>query len=111
MKKLFFLLCLLPFSVVAQKLWTLNDCIQYAKENNLSIKQSEIDLKATDIDKMQAKAGFLPLVNGNASYNLNEGKNINPVTNQFENAFFQSASGGVSVDLTLFAGLQNWHIY
>lgn len=108
MKKLFFLLCLLPFSVVAQKLWTLSDCIQYAKENNLSIKQSEIDLKATDIDKMQAKAGFLPSVNGNASYNLNEGKNINPVTNQFENAFFQSASGGVSVDLTLFAGLQNW---
>ena len=54
MKKLFFLLCLLPFSVVAQKLWTLSDCIQYAKENNLSIKQSEIDLKATDIDKMQA---------------------------------------------------------
>ncbi len=107
MKTLFLLLCI-PLTSFSQKLWTLHDCLQYAQENNLSIKQSEVDLKTTQINKLQAKEAFLPTINGNASYNLNEGKNINPVTNQYENAFFQSASGGVSVELTLFAGLQNW---
>lgn len=92
----------------SQKLWTLEDCIEYALQNNISIKQSEIDLKTTDIDKLQARGAFFPSFNGNVTYNLNEGKNINPVTNQYENAFFQSASGGVNMDVTVFAGLQNW---
>ncbi|GIM54362.1 transporter [Capnocytophaga cynodegmi] len=92
----------------SQKLWTLEDCIEYALQNNISIKQSEIDLKTTDVDKLQAKGAFFPSFNGNVTYNLNEGKNINPVTNQYENAFFQSASGGVNMDVTVFAGLQNW---
>lgn len=92
----------------SQKLWTLEDCIEYALQNNISIKQSEIDLKTTDIDKLQARGTFFPSFNGNVTYNLNEGKNINPVTNQYENAFFQSASGGVNMDVTVFAGLQNW---
>ncbi|WP_238251226.1 TolC family protein [Capnocytophaga cynodegmi] len=96
------------FSMHSQKLWTLEDCIEYALQNNISIKQSEIDLKTTDVDKLQAKGAFFPSFNGNVTYNLNEGKNINPVTNQYENAFFQSASGGVNMDVTVFAGLQNW---
>lgn len=107
MKKILFLL-LVPVIGTAQNLWTLDACIEYAKNNNLSIKQSEVDIEATNIDDLQAKAAFFPSVNGSLSYNLNQGKNINPVTNQYENAFFQSASGGVSVELTLFAGLQNW---
>ncbi|MFK8298769.1 TolC family protein [Capnocytophaga cynodegmi] len=96
------------FSMHSQKLWTLEDCIEYALQNNISIKQSEIDLKTTDVDKLQARGAFFPSFNGNVTYNLNEGKNINPVTNQYENAFFQSASGGVNMDVTVFAGLQNW---
>ena len=108
MKKTLFLLCLLPFSAVAQKLWTLNDCIAYAKEHNLSIKQSEIDLKSTDIEVWQTKANFLPSINSEAAYNWNTGKNINPVSNQFENTTFESASGGVSMSMPLFSGLQNW---
>ena len=86
----------------------LEKCIAYALENNISIKQSEFDLQTTEVDKLQAKGAFLPSLNGNVTYSLNEGKNINPVTNQYENTFFQSASGGVSVEMTLFAGLQNW---
>ena len=108
MKKTLFLLCLLPFSAVAQKLWTLNDCIAYAKEHNLSIKQSEIDLKSTDIEVWQTKANFLPSINSEAAYNWNTGKNINPVSNQFENTTFESASGGISMSMPLFSGLQNW---
>ena len=86
------LLFCFPLGAMAQKLWTLDDCIQYAKNNNLSIKQSELDVKATEVDKLQARGAFLPTLNGNMSYNFNEGKNINPVTNQFETTSFESAS-------------------
>ena len=108
MKKLFLLLCLAPLTAMGQKLWTLSDCIQYAKDNNLSIKESEIDLQAADINKRKAKMNFLPSLNGNVSYNFNTGKNINPVTNQYENTIFQSASGGIGASVSLFEGLQNW---
>lgn len=107
-KKLFLLLCLAPLTAIGQKLWTLNDCIQYAKANNLSIKESEIDLQAANINKIKAKMNFLPSVNGNVAYNFNTGKNINPVTNQYENTIFQSASGGIGASVSLFEGLQNW---
>lgn len=108
--KLFLATLLFPLLGMSQTVWTLEDCIAYALENNISIKQSEIDLKATDIDRKQAVGNFIPSVNSSMSYAMNEGKNINPVTNQFENTFFQSASGGVSVSMNLFAGLQNWRL-
>ncbi|WP_172919126.1 TolC family protein [Capnocytophaga canis] len=104
----FIYLFLFPALGYAQTLWTLEDCINHALEKNISIKQSEIDLSASDVDKLQARGAFVPSLNSNMTYSLNEGKNINPVTNQFENTFFQSASGGVSMDMTLFAGLRNW---
>lgn len=103
---------LIAFVVVsftqAQNRWSLEQCIDYALKNNISIKQSEVDLKMSDIEQLQARGAFFPSVNSNLSYQLNEGKNINPVTNQFQNAFFQSASGGVNLSVNLFSGLQNW---
>lgn len=107
MKRLIYLF-LLPAIGYSQHLWTLDECISYALEHNISVQQSAVDLKATDIDLLQARGAFLPLVNASAQYGLNEGKNVNPVTNQYENQFFQSASGSVNVELTLFNGLQNW---
>jgi outer membrane efflux protein len=107
MKRLIYLF-LLPAIGYSQHLWTLDECISYALEHNISVQRSAVDLKATDIDLLQARGAFLPSVNASAQYGLNEGKNVNPVTNQYENQFFQSASGGVNVELTLFNGLQNW---
>ncbi|MHA7942143.1 TolC family protein [Formosa sp. 3Alg 14/1] len=88
--------------------WTIEECVNYALENNISIKQSELDTKLADIDKSSATMAFLPSLNANASYNINTGANVNPATNQFENQTFRSASGGVNSGVNLFSGLQNW---
>ncbi|CDF77965.1 outer membrane transport/efflux protein [Formosa agariphila KMM 3901] len=90
------------------KQWTLEECVNYALENNISIKQSELDTDLAGIDKSDAVMNFLPTVNANASYNINTGANVNPATNQFENQTFRSASGGVNSGVNLFSGLQNW---
>lgn len=101
---------LLGFTIQAQdnKQWTIQECVDYALENNISIKQSELDSNLAEIDKNQAIMNFLPNLNANSSYNINTGSNINPATNQFENQTFKSLSGGVNSGVNLFAGLQNW---
>jgi len=104
----FVILFFLSFSFQAQeKKWTLSECVAYALENNISIKQSQLDVDASELDKMDAIGNLIPSVNGSASYTTNTGANINPVTNQFENQTFSSMTAGVSSNLTLFDGLRN----
>lgn len=99
----------LGFSAHAQvKNWTLEECVEYALKNNISIKQSELDLKISDIEKLEALGNFLPNVSGSANYGINTGANINPTTNQFENKSFRSASANVNTSINLFNGLLNW---
>jgi len=50
MKNLFLLiLVILTFKIQAQdNKWTLRACVDYAIENNISVKQSELDMKSSD---------------------------------------------------------------
>ncbi|MGB3342937.1 MAG: TolC family protein [Aequorivita sp.] len=110
MKKLIipFLFLSLTLSVGAQtKKWTLQECVQHALENNISIKQSELDLESTDADKLEAIGNFLPSLNANANAQKNTGLSLNPTNNQLENTTFGSASGAINVGYTLFDGLKN----
>ena len=108
-KKIVLFLMLIGFQLSAQtKKWTLEECVDYAIKNNISIKQSELDLKTSDIEKLEAIGGFLPTLNANANYSINTGASINPVTNQFQNETFKSFSAGANSNITLFNGLANW---
>lgn len=108
-KKIVLFLLLIGFQLSAQtKKWTLEECVDYAIKNNISIKQSELDLKTSDIEKLEAIGGFLPTLNANANYSINTGASINPVTNQFQNETFKSFSAGANSNITLFNGLANW---
>ncbi|WP_445714971.1 TolC family protein [Flavobacterium sp.] len=108
-KKIVFFLLLIGFQLSAQsKKWTLEECVDYAIKNNISIKQSELDLKTSDIDKLEAIGGFLPSLSGNANYSINTGASINPVTNQFQNQTFKSFSASANSGVMLFNGLANW---
>lgn len=100
---------LVGIQVSAQdKKWKLEECVDYAIKNNISIKQSELDLKTSDVEKMEAIGGFLPTLNANASYSMNTGASINPVTNQFQNQTFKSFSASANSGVVLFNGLANW---
>ena len=108
-KKIILFLLLVGIQVSAQdKKWTLEECVDYAIKNNISIKQSELDLKTSDVEKMEAIGGFLPTLNANASYSMNTGASINPVTNQFQNQTFKSFSASANSGVVLFNGLANW---
>jgi outer membrane protein len=103
------IIALLLFGVFAQaqKKWTLKECVQYALENNISIKQSELDLKSAEIEKLTAIGSFVPTLRAGAGVQENTGLSFNPTTNQAETETFLSASGSINAGYTLFDGLRN----
>ena len=91
----------------AQKKWTLKECVEHALENNISIKQSELDLKAVDIEDLTALGNFIPTLNGSAGVSESVGLGFNPATNQPETVTFLSANGSINAGYTVFDGLRN----
>ena len=105
----FFFVCMFGLTSQAQtKKWTIEECVNYALKNNISIKQSELDLKISDTEKLEAIGNFTPTVSASANYGINTGANVNPATNQFENETFKSASANLNTGVNLFNGLANW---
>ncbi len=88
--------------------WTLEACIKHAFENNISIKQSQLDVEDADINKSDAVGNFLPSFNLNANNNWNSGLTQNITTGVLENQVTRNFSTGANVGINIFSGLQNW---
>lgn len=98
---------LLAFSVQAQnREWNLQECIDYALEHNITVKQGELDKEIAAIDKSIVFGQMLPSVNANVSGSGNRGLSLNPTTNLLENTTMMSASGSINAGVTLFEGLK-----
>lgn len=99
---------LFGLSLQAQsKKWTLEECIKYGIQNNISIKQTELDSKTAAIDKKDAKGNFLPSLNANASHSWNIGLNQDITTGLLRNQTTQFTSAGANVGIDIYKGLQN----
>ncbi len=90
-----------------QKEWTLQECINYALENNISIKQSELDVRLADIGISEAVGDLLPGVNASASNSWNTGLTQNVTTGILQTQTTRNFSAGVTASMTLFDGLRN----
>src|SRR5690606_1508541 len=91
----------------AQKKWTLEECVAHAIDNNVSIKQIELDNKLAEIDIKDAFGNFLPNLNATASHSWNVGLNTNITTGILENQTTQFTSMGATSAVDIFKGLQN----
>ena len=112
MKKRFFLslITIVAASVVVQaqtKKWTLEECVQYAIKNNISIKQVALDSQTALIDKRGAVGNFLPSLNASASHSWNIGLNQDITTGLLQNQTTQFTSAGANVGIDIYRGLQN----
>lgn len=87
-------------------LWTLRQCVDYALEQSLTVKRSELDVDASRIDYNLARWQMLPSLNASASHGLNWGRSINPVTNLFTTQEIQSNQLAAQSGVTLFNGLR-----
>jgi len=101
------------FSIFSQdentsyKKWTLKECVDYAIENNLTVKQSEYDITLAEIDKKDAIGNFLPNLNLNGSHSWNSGLTTDVTTGVLVNQTTQTTAGGISSGVLIYGGLTN----
>ena len=94
-------------SIQAQQIWSLKDCIDYAIKNNISLKQSELNIELNKNEQFQSKMELLPSVNISNSFNNNRGRYINPFTNQFDEEVSSSLNLSYNSNFSLFNGFKN----
>ncbi len=99
----------LLFSVkgLAQDAWSLQRCVAYALEQNLTIQQAKASYQLAELSERQAKAARLPSVNGNVNLGEQYGRTIDPTTNTFVNTGITFNSMSLNANVPLFTG---WRI-
>ncbi len=107
----FFLLTLFVFLIVSlqaqqQSVWTLEDCISHALENNLNIQQQKLGVDLAGENLRQTKAARFPNLNTNASHSYSYGRTLDPITNEFATERVQTNNFSISSGMTLFGGFQ-----
>ncbi|MFZ4463859.1 MAG: TolC family protein, partial [Bacteroidales bacterium] len=93
-------------SILAQKTWTLEDCINHALENNIMIKQSYLNVEAGAINQRESQLSFLPSVNGSMSHSYGWGRSIDAALDTYVNHATQQSYFSLNSDITLFSGFQ-----
>lgn len=88
--------------------WTLEECVIYALEHNISVKQNDIRLTISDGTQQGAKGAFLPTVSASVSQNFRFGFNQNPLTGTIQDINTRQTSGGVRVNWLLFNGFARY---
>lgn len=101
-------LLLLMFSkpIFSQELWTLDDCVSYALENNLWLNDLEYTTAANRETNRQSFRDVLPLIRGKSDYSIFFGRSVDPNDNSFINSNFFSNEYSLEASLDLFQGFQ-----
>ncbi|KUO67693.1 MAG: transporter [Lutibacter sp. BRH_c52] len=88
------------------KKWTLQECVDYALEHNISIKQQELSKDLVEEDITIAKGNFYPSLNSSVSQNWNFGSYIDNYGGRVSRDS-RSNSFGLNSNVTLYNGNRN----
>ena len=104
MKKLIlFMVASCCLSMHAQQKWTLDECINYAMENNLTLKASKLKQQSAQEDVLQSKAALLPTLTAST----NQGLGYSPFDNTGADKAYYNGSYNVNAQWTVWNGGQN----
>ncbi len=90
----------------AQEVWSLDRCINYALDNNIMIRQQELNTQVSENTLYQSRMARLPSLNANSQQSFNYGRSLDFSTNIYEDQNTRSLSFNTSTQLTLFNGFQ-----
>lgn len=88
----------------AQKKWTLRDCIDYARQENIQVKKSQISAESSDIDIKQAKADLFPSLSGSISQSYNHTKEA---ANNYKYKDLFNGQYSINANWTIYDGKKN----
>lgn len=89
------------------KKWTLNDCINYALNENIDLKIKENTILTAQNSYNQSRLNVLPDVSFNAGRNVNYGDKFNVYTGSYEQGLTYGDNYSLSSSLVLFNGFYN----
>ncbi len=102
----FLLLLITPALLSGQKRWSLEECVRYAWDNNLRIKQQELSIEQNENNLAQARLNYIPTLNASLSHSMNWGRSVNVQDLQIvENKLSQSTSASARAAVSVFEGL------
>jgi len=92
--------------------WTLDDCIRYAKEQNLTIRKTRLSLETAGVNLEQAKAAYWPTLSLSNSESVRympfsaegQGLSSDGTTMQNNNKFVGSGNLGLNLGWTVWNG-------
>ena len=94
---------LVAFGAHAQKQWTLKECLEYAKENNITLKQAKLKVQSAQEDVKQSRANLLPTVTANT----NQGVGYSPFDESGADKTYYNGTYSVNAQWTVWNGGQN----
>lgn len=102
-------------TVTAQQKWTLRDCIDYAMQNNITLKQSQLNKQTTTETRKQSQAALLPSLSGstNQSFGYKPWLNTsistvnNGTVNTSVHKTYYNGTYGLNASWTVWNGNQN----
>lgn len=100
------LIAFTALDIQAQKLWSLEECLDYALENNLSLKQNRLNIRQAEVNLEEAKFSRYPNLNGSVNNSYNFGRSIDPLTNANVQRNSANLRFGLSSGVVLFNGFQ-----
>ncbi|MEZ5042061.1 MAG: TolC family protein [Saprospiraceae bacterium] len=88
----------------AQEYWSLEKCINYARQNNLLVKQAQYGILNAELSNKQSRMNRLPNLNGSVRGGYQFGRTIDPTTNSFNNESIGFNSFGLDAGVTIYNG-------
>ncbi|MFV0237020.1 MAG: TolC family protein [Flavobacteriales bacterium] len=112
MKSYYLLVFFLSLFSFSQDKWDLRKCLEYALENNISIKQAQIDIQVQEQVVIGNHGNFLPNLNGSMGQNFIISKGFsNPTLGTTASGNSSNFNLGLSSNWTVFNGFQNLNTY
>lgn len=88
----------------AQKVWTMDECIDHALHHAVSIRQQQLQIEAARDQVVESKLAFTPSVSANTSGSFSWGRNIDPETNTYNTVNYFSTGFSLGASMTLWDG-------
>jgi outer membrane protein len=102
---LVFFILILTLKALGQEKWTLQQCVEYAVKNNISVKQSNVQSRLSAITATQSKMTLFPNLTGNINSSYQHGLTTNPTTNILESSSYISGNMNLQASYNIF----NWN--
>lgn len=107
--KIFILAFIVPLWLVhAQEVekWSLEECVDHALNNNLTVKRSELAMKNEEVTLLQNRLSRLPNLNAGLQNSWRWGRSIDPTTNIFTTQRINSNGANASTQMLIYNGSQ-----